>query len=761
MDKTDNKKQKKKIELPTFFIILMLFFGAIGLIAVLHVNKIVKHCANEVTGYVDREGHGGNGDMSLTVEGKYVDVGTDGQDWVAISIITDDIVPKNLTNLKDCRNNLERIICYPFFCKEKYKRRDNIMSNIRKKAIKNLASGSIKSNIGKYSVMMFAVALTTVLFSSLFTVVGSLLSEFRQSSMGQYNYLDPVAMIVCAVALVIFMLSGYLIIYNIFDLNMLSDMKEYGLLKTIGTTGKQIRYMVKLRNRRICLVAIPIGLAIGCGIGGWLLPMIGRHINIVGADKGQVHMSIWIILFTTVFSYLTVAISSRKPCRKVSKISPIKAANYNGNLKKNGKPKKKIFVVVLSLTLSLVMLNSAYTLINSFSIDSYAEDFIASDFCIQDALLYKAEIDDKNVCAVDSSTLAEISKQDGVEKIGNLYVTNGSHEFSPEVWNDIEKYFYSDEIVKMQIESFYTSEGYSLSDYMKEINKTRTIEGNTYGMGELAVEKLEDVQTLDGTTTIDWDKFNSGNYVLAERWQYANDGFLNIVSPGDKVEIEGREYTVYALVDIPLIIEYPVYGPIECNFILSENDYLSIYGEQKPMRTLIDVEDSKEADFEKWISNYVQNTSLSYTSKQSVIEENKSFGQLFAIAGVVVAVILGIIGVLNFGNTMIASIISRSRELAMLEAVGMTAKQQKKSLINDGFRYFVYTSILSVLISSIVNVTAVKTFVNNLPMFSWHFSLTSLAGCLPVILILVLIIPVVAYERLSRRSLIDRLRTQD
>ena len=91
MDKTDNKKQKKKIELPAFFIILMLFFGAIGLIAVLHVNKIVKHCANEVTGYVDREGYGGNGDMSLTVEGKYVDVGTDGQDWVAISIITDDI----------------------------------------------------------------------------------------------------------------------------------------------------------------------------------------------------------------------------------------------------------------------------------------------------------------------------------------------------------------------------------------------------------------------------------------------------------------------------------------------------------------------------------------------------------------------------------------------------------------------------------------------------------------------------------------------
>ena len=634
------------------------------------------------------------------------------------------------------------------------------MTKTSKKAVKNLASGSIKGNIGKYSVMTFSVVLTTVLFSSLFTVVGSLLSEFRQSSMGQYNYLDPVAMIVCAVALVIFMLSGYLIIYNIFDLNLISDMKEYGLLKTIGTTGKQIRYMVKLRTRRICFIAIPIGIMIGSGIGGWLLPMIGKHINIVGADKGQVHMSIWIILFTTIFSYFTVAISSKKPCRKVSKISPVEASRFNGNIKKNGKPKKRTVVVVLSLTLSLVMLNSAYTLINSFSIDNYAEDFIVSDFCIQDALLNKAEIDDKNVCAVDSSVLNDLSKQEGVEKIGNLYVTNGSHQFSQEVWNELEKYFFSDEIVKMQIESFYTSEGYSVSDYMKEIKRTRTIEGNTYGMGELAVEKLEDVQTLDGTTTIDWDKFNSGNYVLAERWQYANDGFLNIVSPGDKVEIGGREYTVYALVDIPIIIEYPVYAPIECNFILSEDEYISVYGEQKPMRTLIDVEDSKEADFEKWISSYIQNTSLNYTSKQSVIEENKSFGQLFAIAGIIIATILGIIGVMNFGNTMIATIISRSHELAMLEAVGMTAKQQKKSLINDGFRYFGYTSILSIILSSIINVSAVKIFVNNLPMFSWHFSLTSLAACLPVILVLVLIIPVMEYKRLSRGSLVDRLRTE-
>ncbi|SCW58705.1 putative ABC transport system permease protein [Eubacterium ruminantium] len=634
------------------------------------------------------------------------------------------------------------------------------MSNTRKKAVKKLASGPIRTNKGKYSVMIFSIILTTVLFSSLFTIVGSLLSEFRQSSMGQYDYMDPSAALICVAALVIFMVSGYLIINNIFDINIVSEMKEYGLLKTIGTSGKQIRRIVKYRTRRICLIAIPIGLAIGCGIGGWMLPMIGRFINTVGANKGQVHMSIWIILFTAFFSYITVAISGGKPRRKASKISPVEASRYNGNLKKNGKPKKKVILVVLSLSFSLVILNSAYTLMSSFSTDSYAEEYIVCDFCVQDELLDNAGQNEKNVNAVDSVFFDELSKQQGVESIGNLYLNHESYTFSPEVWNEIEKYFFSDEVVKMQIESFYAGDGYTVKSYLKDLHNKRAMEGNTYGMSKMTVEKLYDVQTMDGATSVDWEKFNSGNYVLAERWQYSNDGFLNVVNPGDKVEIGGREYTVYASVDIPMVIEYPVYGPIECNFILPEDEYLSIYGEVNPMRTLIDVNDGCEEGFEEWIKGYTADSNLSYTSKKSVIEDNRAFGELFAIAGLFVAVILGLIGVMNFGNTMIASIISRSRELAVLEAVGMTEKQQKRSLLKDGFRYFTYTSILSVVLSSIINVTAVKSFVNNLPMFSWRFSLTSLALCLPVILVIILIIPAAAYKRLSRRSVVDRLRME-
>ena len=39
------------------------------------------------------------------------------------------------------------------------------MTKISKKAVKKLASGSVKENKGKYSVMIFSIILTTVLFS--------------------------------------------------------------------------------------------------------------------------------------------------------------------------------------------------------------------------------------------------------------------------------------------------------------------------------------------------------------------------------------------------------------------------------------------------------------------------------------------------------------------------------------------------------------------------------------------------------------------
>ena len=121
--------------------------------------------------------------------------------------------------------------------------------------------------------------------------------------------IDPLAIVLMIMFLAVFFFAGYLIIYNIFYLNIISDTQEYGLLKTIGTTGKQIRQIVLRRASLLSLFGIPIGLILGIGVGAYLLPVITEDLNTVSFDKGKVHLNVWIILLTVVFSYSALQIS--------------------------------------------------------------------------------------------------------------------------------------------------------------------------------------------------------------------------------------------------------------------------------------------------------------------------------------------------------------------------------------------------------------------------------------------------------------------
>ena len=90
---------------------------------------------------------------------------------------------------------------------------------------------------------------------------------------------EPSMAIVCILMLITFFIAGYLIIYNIFDINIISDMQEYGLLKTIGTSGKQLKKIVTKRANIVSLIGIPIGLLMGVGVGACILPFVSGQMN--------------------------------------------------------------------------------------------------------------------------------------------------------------------------------------------------------------------------------------------------------------------------------------------------------------------------------------------------------------------------------------------------------------------------------------------------------------------------------------------------
>lgn len=597
--------------------------------------------------------------------------------------------------------------------------------------------------------------------------------------------------VVCGLMLITFFVAGYLIIYNIFDINIISDMQEYGLLKTIGTTGKQLKKIVMKRANIISLTGIPVGMLMGVGVGACILPFISDHMATMTVDKGSVHFNILFLAGAALFSYLTVIISAGRPCRKASKVSPIEVLRYTDGSGNSHKKGAKHTVVILSLSLSLIILNGVIGLVSGFDVNEFVKSDVVADFSIQDASLDSMAASFHETDSVDEDLLEKIKSQPGVTDLGNIYISTFWQEFSDENREKIEDKFFTDEAVKECVNNWYTDINYSYDDCMNDFRRSKTMAGNTYGMGEFAVSKLKVVKTIDGTDTIDWEKFNSGDYVLATRWTADGRYYADIVEPGDKVQIRChdpkyaksveepintagvttytsyddapvKEYEVYAVVDIPQAMIYRLSEFIELDYILPESEYLSLEGDKGAMRTLVDVEDDKEAAFEEWIKDYTssEEPDMSYTSKESVIAEYKSLSDTIGMVGVVLAVILGLIGLMNFANTMVTSIIVRSRELAVLEAVGMTGVQLKHKLMKEGFTYFLWTMIVSLILSSILNVTAIRFLADELGMFVWRFTLMPEICCLPLILVLIIMIPVIAFNRLSKRSIIDRLRVE-
>ncbi len=180
-----------------------------------------------------------------------------------------------------------------------------------------------------------------------------------------------------AICMLLVFASGYLIIYNIFQISVASDIRFYGRLKTLGASGKQLKKMIYGQAGRLSLIGIPIGLLIGYLLGFCLVPVM-----ITGTiGKAETAVSPFIFIGSALFAYLTVLISCKRPARIAGKVSPMEALRYTDTgtsskrkIKKStdgasipkmalanlGRNKKRTVTVICSLTLGLVLLSCVY-----------------------------------------------------------------------------------------------------------------------------------------------------------------------------------------------------------------------------------------------------------------------------------------------------------------------------------------------------------------------------------------------------------------
>lgn len=128
--------------------------------------------------------------------------------------------------------------------------------------------------------------------------------------------------------LIVVMTSGFFLIYNIFYISVIKNIKLYGMLKTIGTTSQQIRRMVNIQAVFYCVIGIPCGLFLGYWISEILFPKIAAFSSV--NNNIAVKFSIIPIVVSILLSCITVFTSCHHPAKQASRITPVEALKYNG-----------------------------------------------------------------------------------------------------------------------------------------------------------------------------------------------------------------------------------------------------------------------------------------------------------------------------------------------------------------------------------------------------------------------------------------------
>lgn len=196
-------------------------------------------------------------------------------------------------------------------------------------------------------------------------------------------------------------LTGYLLIYNVLYISVSRDVRFYGLLKTLGTTPKQIRHIVLGQIMRLCAVGIPVGAAAALLLSLVVVPAVLSRLG--GVATGPVISFSPLIYFGAgLLALLTALLGAIKPAQKAGAISPIEAQKFTGmplgkgrvHISARGKPyrmawrnifrdKKRAIIVLLSLFLGMTTFVAVTMLVASMDTDNYVASYIDSDFVLR------------------------------------------------------------------------------------------------------------------------------------------------------------------------------------------------------------------------------------------------------------------------------------------------------------------------------------------------------------------------------------------
>ena len=617
---------------------------------------------------------------------------------------------------------------------------------------------------------------------------------YTSSQLGES--MDAATLLAIAAFLSLVIFTGYLIIYNIFQISVTGEIRFYGLLKTIGVTPRQLRRMIRQQAMFLCIAGIPAGLLLGYGVGASLTPVVMARTTF-GVGVSTVSTSPLIFLASALFALITVFLSCFRPGKIASKVSPVEATKYTEIVRSKkehrttrgakvyqmafanlGRNKRKTVLVVISLSLSVVLLNLLVTFTGGFDMEKYLAKQTCADFIVSSTDYFRYN---RSGSYISQEQIKQIKTNTSESLSGSGYQLMGANCWmTEEAWRaERSRYGFSEMLEAELAMTARRGELVSAEAQIEGLDES-LFEKLTLIEGDLApmFQKNSNAIVM-AVYTDDYGNVSTPDYYPSvgstQTITYVDDAYYidsrtgekcNETTPQEYLEYyiaESRDvdYTICAYVTIPHSMSYR-YGTFGYRYILPVTKLAEDSRQEPvPLFYLFDTPDAaSEETAERFLAELTADnlSELMYESKATLRAEFKGYQNMFLLLGGLLCAIIGLVGVLNFFNAIMTGILSRKREFAVLQAVGMTNKQLKTMLVYEGLYYALSSALSAFVLSFVINPLVGNLLENLFWFFSARFTILPVLLAMPIFALLGWLIPCMMYDNAAKCSVVEQLR---
>ncbi|MCL2254828.1 MAG: ABC transporter permease [Lachnospiraceae bacterium] len=561
-----------------------------------------------------------------------------------------------------------------------------------------------------------------------------------------FAQLDPSLDIVFISALIMFIviLFSVIVIYNIYHIGIIRNIKEYGKLKAIGMTKRQLIKSIKTEG----LVLSGIGTFLGL-IAGYLIALIIFRLVFALMMEGVPQEAVTdvslfnpgVLLIVTLLSIFTVFVSLSKSVKIVARVSAIEATKYEGFTSKTSTMRNGFKnLTVASLTFAQLAQNKKRTVTTMLTMGLSCVLFVV-------------------IANIAGNMSAEFSARKTLP-YGNFKIMIDSYLKDPAY---PEKSFYAIQKNRPFDEAFM--ERVSAIAGVTEIRRRYEVQYLREGISEedtllvITEEELKELKKDAKRGSFDYNEVSNENGLI-----YTWDDWFDY----NGYQLNAPIYLMLRNGDELVPFETKIMGSCEGSqismFVITDKTFekLDLSGDLTST-VFIDCEKGAFESVKTELVNIVSEMdNIAMISWDETLKFSKMSIALLKYSSYTFLAFVGVIGFLNMVNTMIVGVIARKRELGILSAIGMTKRQLSRMLQLEGLIFTIGTLLISLTIGNLLGYPAFL-YSKSMNVFGInHYSIPVLELLIMTILIVLIqaVLSLTLSKDMGKESLVERINYQ-